>query len=233
MKWLAIAFGLIFFFALLSNTECANPALTIVGEGVVTVPADAVTIYVSVESSNDNMTQAQAQVQESMNNVVTALNAAGIKDEDMLPGQSSSVRSVQYNSRLGMPSNNTTVWKNSSYGATSLEKSIIVRLKTIDISEINLMLETAKSAGASAYVAGYGLLDSTKAEAEARQKAVANAKENAEGMATSAGVSLGKVLEISDYQYPELGFGGSYDESGQPGTIDVTSYVVVTYEIVS
>jgi len=190
MKWLAIALGLIFFFALLSNIEGANPALTIVGEGVVTVPADTVSIYVSVESSDENMTQAQAEVQEKMNNVVTAMKAAGVKDAEILPGQSSSVSSVQYKSRIGMPSNNTTIWKNSSYDATSLEKSIIVRLKTADMSEINPMLETAKSAGASAYVAGYGLLDGTKAEAEARQKAVANAKENAEEMATAAGVSL-------------------------------------------
>jgi uncharacterized protein len=233
MKWITIVFGLVFLLILLSNTNGANPALTIVGEGVVTVPADAVTIYVSVESSNDNLTKAQAEIQENMNNVVAALKATGIKDEEILPGQSNSLRSVQYSSRLGTPSNNTTVWKNSSYGSTSLDKSIIVRLKTTDMSKINQMIETAKDAGANAYVAGYNLLDVSKAEAEARQKAVANAKENAEGMATAAGARLGKVLEISEYPYPNLGYGESYDESGQPGMIDVTSYVVVTYEIVS
>jgi uncharacterized protein YggE len=81
-------------------------------------------------------------------------------------------------------------------------------------------------------VAGYGLSDNSKAVAEARQKAVANAKENAQGMASAAGARLGKVLDISEYGYPDVRVKES-SFSGQPGIVEVTSYVVVTYEIVS
>ena len=144
---------------------------------------------------------------KKMNNAIDALKSAGVKDEEILPGQSSGVTSIQSRSKVCRSVNNTTVCENITNQASSLERSTVVRLKTTEEAKINSVLNAAKSAGANAYVAGYGLDDTNKAMTEARQKAVANAKENAEGIAISAGVSLGKVLEISEYAYPVI-FGG-------------------------
>jgi uncharacterized protein YggE len=58
---------------------------------------------------------------------------------------------------------------------------------------------------------------------------VANAKENAAGMAAAEGLRLGKVLDISDYGYP-LALNDYYGSSAKLGMVDVTSYVIVTYE---
>jgi len=196
----------------------------------VTVPADTATISVSVESINDNTTMAQSEVQEKMNNAIDALKSAGVKDEEILPGQSSGIESFQFSGKVCRPVNNTTVCENRTEQASSLHRSTVIRLKTTEESKINNVLNAAKSAGADAYVAGYGLDDTKKAVTEARQKAVANARENAEGIAKAVGARLGKVLDISDYAYPVI-FG---DPSlGQKGMVDVTSYVVVTYEIVA
>jgi len=232
MKWLVTLFGILITASLPVMAVGTNPTLIIVGEGegTVTVPADTATISVFVESGNENMTEARAAVQEKMGLVIDALKAAGVKDEEILPGQSSSVRSISLDSHVGMPSNNTTAWQNSSYRATSLEKSAIVRLKSIDESRINRVLDAARSAGAEAHVAGYGLSDAGKAATQARQKAVANAKENAAGMAAAEGVRLGKVLDISDYGYP-LDLNDYIGSSTQPGMVDVTSRVIVTYEL--
>jgi uncharacterized protein len=227
MKWLVIIFGIMIAAILPAMAVGTNPTLPIVGEGegTVTVPADTVTISVSVESGNENITEAQAAVQEKMGLVIAALKAAGVKDEEILPGQSSSVRSISLDSHVGIPSNNTTAWQNSSYRATSLKKSAIVGLKSTDESRIKRVLDAARSAGAQADVEGYGLSDASKAAAQARQKAVANAKENVAGMAAQEGVRLGKLLDISDY-YPVA----LISSSEQPGMVDVTSYVIVTYE---
>lgn len=230
MKWLVMIFGIVITAVLPALAVGMNPTLTIVGEGTVSVPADTATISVSVESNLENITEAQASVQEKMGRAIDALKAAGVKDEEILPGQSSSVRSVSLDSHVGMPSNNTTAWQNSSYRETSLEKSAIVRLKSTDASSIKRVLDAAISAGAQAYVAGYGLSDASKAASEARQKAVANAKENATGMAAAEGMRLGKVLEISDYGYP-VALNDYYGSSAQIGMVDVTSYVIVTYEL--
>jgi uncharacterized protein YggE len=227
MKWLVLIFGIMITAAL--PAVGTNPTLTIVGEGTVTVPADTAIVSVSVESNINNMTAAQAAVQEKMGRVIDALKAAGVNDEEILPGQSSGVTSFQSTSKVCKKVNNSTVCENNTAQASSLERSLIVRLKSTDSSRINQVLEAARSAGAQADVAGYGLSDAGKATAEARQRAVANAKENAAGLAASEGVRLGKMLDISDYGYP-LALNDYYGSSTQPGMVDVTSYVIVTYE---
>lgn len=232
MKWLAIIFGAIFLVAATAQADSGNPMLTIAGQGTATAQADTVTISVSVTSNNNNMTQAQAEVAESMGKALDALKAAGVKDDEIMPGQSSGVTSFQSTSKVCRKINNTTICDNDSFGASSLEKSAVIRMKTTDKSRIDSVVNAAKSAGADAYVAGYGLSDNSKAVAEARQKAVANAKENAQGMASAAGARLGKVLDISEYGYPDVRVKES-SFSGQPGIVEVTSYVIVTYEIVS
>ena len=206
-----------------------NPTLTIVGEGTVSVPADTATLSVSVESGNENMTQAQAAVQGKMGQVINALKAAGVKDDEILPGQSSGVASFQSTSRICKRVNNSTVCENNTQKASSLKRSTVIRLKSADEARINRVLNAARSAGAQAEVEGYGLSDASKAKAQARQKAVANAKENAAGMAAAEGVRLGKVLDISDYGYP-FDFSDFIGSSAQPGMVDVTSHVIVTYE---
>jgi uncharacterized protein len=232
LKWLAIILGTIFVIAAAAQADSGNPTLTIEGMGTATAPADTVRISVSVTSTNNNMTQAQAEVQEKMSKAIDALKAAGVKDDEIMPGQSSGVTSYQSTSKVCKVINNTTVCENNSYGASSLEKSAVVRMKTTDQSRIDSVVNAAKSAGANAYMAGYGLSDTSKAVTEARQKAVANAKENAQGMASAAGAHLGKVLDISEYGYPDVSMGTSAF-SGQPGMVEVTSNVIVTYEIVS
>jgi uncharacterized protein YggE len=229
MKWLVIIFGIMITALLPAMAVGMNSTLTIVGEGTVTVPADTATISVSVESSIGNMTEAQAAVQEKMGKVIDALKAAGVKDEEILPGQSSGVSSFQSTSKVCKRVNNSTVCENNTEQASSLERSTVIRLKSTDEIRINRVLDAARSAGAQANVAGYGLSDASKAASEARQKAVANAKENAAEMAAAEGVRLGKVLDISDYGYP-VALNDYYGGSAQPGTVEVTSYVIVTYE---
>jgi uncharacterized protein YggE len=225
MKWLVILFGIMITAALPALALGTNPTLTIVGEGTVTVPADTVTVSISVESNVNNMTQAQAAVQEKMGKVIDALKAAGVKDEEIMPGQASGVSSIQSTSKVCKRVNNSTVCENNTAQASSLERSLIVRLKSTDQSRVKQVLEAARSAGAQADVAGYA----GKAAAAARQKAVANAKENAAGMAAAEGLRLGKVLDISDYGYP-LALNDYYGSSAKLGMVDVTSYVIVTYE---
>jgi len=232
MKWLAIFASLIVLCAFTAHADSGNPTLTVAGKGSTTVPADTTSISVSVESNNDNMTLASAEVKESMSRVIEALKAAGVTDDEILPGQSSGITSYQSTSKVCTNVNNTTVCENQTYGASALERSVVIRVKTTEQSKINEILSAAKSAGADAYVAGYGLGDVSAAVADARQKAVANAKENAMGMASAAGARLGKVLDISEYGYPDISRARSYT-SDQVGMVDVTSYVIVTYEIVS
>jgi uncharacterized protein len=222
--WLGIMI-LVLFPACAAGQE--NPSLTVMGEGTVTVPADAVTIIVAVEGENENLTLAEERAQDMQNNLIDALKAAGLKPNEITPGQGSGISSFSSTSKVCKTINNNTTCDYESQDSKKVGKSVLIRLETTDQSRIDAALNAARSAGATAEVSGYDLKDKNKAAAQARKKAVENAKENALGMASAAGARLGEVLDISDYAYPII------SAADQPGTVDVTSYVVATYEIAS
>lgn len=229
MKWLAVIFCILIS-APMAIAQGAEHTITMFGEGMETIPADTAIVSISVDSGNENMTEAQSEVQTKMNHLLDLLKKAGVRDEDIMPGQSSGISSFQSSSNVRKTVNNATVWENSTQKATSLKRSTVIRLKTTDESRINQVLDAARSAGADAYVAAYSLSDSSKAVAEARKKAVANARENAAEVATETGGRLGKTLDISDYGYPGAAMANPYSRNSEMRMVDVISYVVVTYE---
>jgi len=233
MKSLVVILGMILCAGLLPGSSGQdNPGLTVIGEGTVTVPADTVNIAVSAQSRNSNQTLAEEEAQETLDRTVEALLAAGVRRDQILSGQSSGRSSFQSQSRVCRTVNNTTVCDNASYDVTTLEKGAIVRLQTTDQARIDEVLKAARSQGAEASVIGYGISDLTSASAEARKAAVENARMNAQSMAAAAGGRLGRVLDISDYTYPDISSASAFGyESSRPGMADVTAIVMVTYEL--
>ena len=228
MKRLAIWLGIMILAALSSFAAGqGNPTLTVMGEGTLTAPADTVTIIATVESDNENLTLAEESAQEMQNKTIEALKEAGLKQSEITPSQGSGISSFSSSSRVCRTVNNNTTCDYQSVDSKKVSKSLLIRLETLDENSINAALNAARSAGAMAEVSGYSLNDANQSVAEARKKAVENAKENAQGMASAAGARLGKVLDISEYAYPNI------SAADQPGMVDVTSYVVVTYEILA
>lgn len=230
MKWSVIALAIMIAVCILMPAAGMNPTLSAMGEGVVSAPADRATILVSVGSGTGNMSQDETAVVEKMAEVIQALKAAGIKDEEIMPSQSSGVSSFSSTSRVCQRINNSTVCDNSSLQASALERSAIIKLNGTDETRINEVLDAAQRAGAEAYVAGYSLSDSEAAKSRAREKAVANARENAAAMASAEGLRIGKVLDIADYGIPEAMYEGPFG-SAENSMVEVTSYVMVTYEL--
>lgn len=230
MKWSVILLSIMIWTALFSAAQAETYTLTVEGEGTQTVPADIVTISVSVASSNENMTVAQSEVGEEMDRVIAALKKAGIKDEEIVPGQGSGISSFQSSSKVCKTVNNTTVCENTTQSASTLQRSALIRLQAKDESRMNKALDAARSEGANAIVMGYSLKDSSSALTEAQKKALANARDNAEALAAEAGGSLGKALDI--FTYPNLGIDYSFADSGDGRMIDISSRVIVTYEFI-
>ena len=223
VRLLAILCGII----VLAVSACIaqNPTVSANGEGTVTVPADVTIITVSTESNNQNTTLAAADAQSKLNNAEDAIVAAGVNKQDIFSGQAASTQSFQYSGKVCRLVNNTTVCDVTSTAANSVVRSFSVRINTTEQGRINDVINAAKSTGASASVTGYSLSNPKDAIAEAKKDAVQNAKENAEAEASAAGGSIGKVLDISDYgAYPSMSM-------AQTGMVDVTSYVIVTYQM--
>lgn len=230
MKWSVILLSIMILAALFSAAQAETYTLTVEGEGTETVPADIVTISVSVASSEKNMTVAQSEVEREMDRVISALKKAGIRDEEIVPGQGSGISSFQSSSKVCKTVNNTTVCENTTQSASTLQRSALIRLQAKDESRINKALDAARSEGANAIVMGYSLKDSSSALTEAQKKALANARDNAETLAAEAGGSLGKALDI--FTYPNLGIDYSFADSGDGRMIDISSRVIVTYEFI-
>ena len=233
MKRLAILLGLALLTVLVvSAAGQRTQGVHAFGEGTATVPADIVIISVGVQSNNTNASQAAAENALLLNKTIDALTRAGVQKDEIMPGQSSGISSSHFESNVCRLVNNTTVCKNTSNALSLLTSSILIRLKTTDQDKVNRVLEAAKSQGATASIMGYSISDKSQAVAEARKKAIDNARSNAEDQASAAGVKLGKAIDISEYGYPDISFNEPFGSSATSrGTVSVTSYVAVTYEI--
>jgi uncharacterized protein YggE len=233
MMRLAILLGLALLTVLtVSASGQGTQGIRVFGEGTATVPADTVIISAGVQNNDANATQAAAGNAKVLNKTIDALTAAGVKKDEIVPGQSSGIASSHVESINCKTVNNTTVCENVSNASSLLTSSILIRLKTTDQSRVNSVLETAKSQGAMASIMGYSISDKGPALAEARKKAIDNARSNAEDMASAAGVKLGKAIDISDYGYPDISLNEPFGSlATSRGTVSVTSYVAVTYEI--
>jgi uncharacterized protein YggE len=225
MKRLAMFIGVMMLAIAGSNAVEGNPTITVISAGSVSVPADTVGIAVTAESSNRNITLAAEEVEAELSGALDALKEAGVKEEEIFAGQSSSFSSGQSLSSVCRTVNNTTTCEEVSSNATSLvRRSVLLQLRATDEARINEVLSAARSSGASASVSGYGLSDPSAAAGQAFRQAVQNARDKAE----ASGAKLGKELDIYEYAPPSIS--ESTSPTGQK-VVEVTAYVIVTYEI--
>ena len=113
-----------------------------------------------------------------------------------------------------------------------------------DFDKVNDVLVQATTAGANTTGGiSFEVNEETKSKKlqEAREEAVAKAKEKAEGLARAAGISLGKIINVSEsqgneirpmYATKDIAVGGSPTPADiQPGETEISVIVSLYYEI--
>jgi uncharacterized protein len=258
-RLLVLLLGLIILAAASTSVAAQDSGtLRVVGAATVTVPADTVIIDVTAQSSNNNTTIAAAQAEDRLNKAADALVASGVKKEEIISGRSKGIAS--YISRTCREANNTTICSDVITRVATVQMEI--HLKTRDQGKIDKVLNVSKANKVGAEITGYALSDTSAALSEARKKAVDDARSNAQDYSSALGLKLGKVVQISEQSRPEIGmampFGtdhpflmaprmrgrgpfwmdsiwdmGYGSDFFQSGMMDVTDYVVVTYEVSS
>ena len=202
--------------------------LKTVGNGSVPLPPDAASVVVGVEITAESLSDAQAEATSTMEAILAAIAARGIADEDVQTA-SYNVSPVQdYDPQTGMPK-----------GVTGFQVSNMVNVKVSNVDELGTLLDDVVGAGANAI---YGVTffnnDPDAAATQARGLAVDDAKAKAQELADAAGLTLGRILAISE------GFasvGPIYDAKGggraggetpiAPGTNAITASVEVLFEL--
>ncbi|HEY7034967.1 MAG TPA: SIMPL domain-containing protein [Thermomicrobiales bacterium] len=205
-----------------------SPAVvTVLGEGSVTVKPDIATVTVGVQVTKPTLPEAQNEATKEMTRVLKAIAKDGIKDDDVQTAYYS-VNVLQNYDNSGNPTE-----------VTGYQVSNQVNVTVRDLDKVGPLLEDVVAAGAnSIYGITFGLADPSAAQSQARAAAVADAKTRAEELAQAAGLSLGRVLAISEgvaQPVPYVASQGAGGKAGapiQPGSTQVTVDVQVTYELV-
>jgi len=215
-----------------SSATPPNRTITVVGLGKASGTPDVAYVTVGVETRDASVQVAVDDNAEIMNDVLDALKALGIADQDLQTSNYS-----VYTEREPTP---RTVEEEEAEGALVYQVRNQVSVKVRDLDLLEDVLDEAVSAGAnSIYGIQFGVDDPSELQAEARADAVSDAKARAESLAELNDVAVGDVLQISEVitGSPVLYERAAYavpQAAGAPievGELEVQMSVQVTYAI--
>lgn len=202
--------------------------ITVVGEGKVTIKPDMAQATIGVEVIRPTVKEASAEAFQVMSNVLNALRQQGIAERDMQTSGFSVWQERPYNpdGTQGPP----------VYHVTN-QLNVTIR----NLENLGAALDAAMNAGANnIYGVTFGLSDTAQAEAEARRKAVENARAKAEDLARLTNLQLGEVLSVSEViggvggYYPAVQKAEGMGSGGpiMPGELEITMQLQVSYRTV-
>ncbi len=175
---------------LLAGCDSAPPAqgnarqVTVVGSGKVQGTPDTVTADVGIEVVAPDVTTAMKQVNERQKAVIDALSGRGFGAEDI------STTTVNVQPQLG---ENATV---TGYRATN---DIAVTMRELDAAPdaLAIVINVGGNAARINSVT-YSIQDDSQLVSDARARAFEDARNRAQQYADLSGLSLGKILSISE-----------------------------------
>ncbi len=227
---LAIAQRFGFAFPIITKTQTAPTELKVVGEGKVEVVPDTgyVTLGVRVDRRS-TAAEIQSEMNKGINDVTAAIEKLGIPKKNIKTTNYSVYPEYSY--------------EGSNPGITGYSGSASISVKTKGTELLARAIEAGTAAGANEIQnTSFGVDDPGKYRSEARAKAIDNAKQEAENIAKSLGIRLGKVVnmvESSDQggepmPYLRAEMGGGAGAGGAPdlsqGTQTITSVVTLYFE---
>ena len=207
-------------------------SISINGYGKITGSNDIAVTTIGFSNTSKDVATAQLENKKVMDKVMTDLQQIGINEKDL-----------QSNYMI-YPEYNYTQTKGTELKGYKVTNNITVKVR--ELSKLNDVLNLAGKHGANE-VSGlsFTIDDPENLKKQAREKALADAKEKAQILANRLGVKLGGVMYYSeyeatnDYYAPRYamgaeggGIGGGYaPEATAGGSKDVVMNVNVTYEI--
>ena len=208
-------------------------SISINGYGKITGRNDIAVTTIGFSNTDKEVGVAQTANKKVMDQVMADLKKIGIEDKDL-----------QSNYMI-YPEYNYTQDKGSVLKGYKVTNNITVKIR--DLSKVNEVLNLAGKYGANEVNGlNFTIDDPENLKTQAREKALADAKEKAQILAEKLGLKLGGVMYYSEYEasndayYAKSfmgaeggGIGGGYaPETTAGGSKDVIMNVNVTYEIV-
>jgi uncharacterized protein YggE len=215
-----------------STTQTKGEPFVVQGTGKENVAPDIAKIDLGIQESGTDLKTVQNSVNTKSQNLVAQIKKLGIADKD--------IKTISY---YVYPQYDYTTPTQSITGyQVSTEYEVTVR----DFTKINDLLASATSFGANT-IGGvnFDLSDDLKNKTlqDARDQAVAEAKTKAEGLSKAAGITLGKIINVSEetpsnirpLMLPASGGGVTDKTVTQPavqsGTTEIDVTVSLSYEV--
>ena len=210
----------------------ASHSLSVSGNGTVPLTPDIAYINIGVHTENPDLPTAVNDNNAQTRGLIDALKNAGVAVEDIQTSNFNVYTNNQgYDKLTGQP---------IAGKVYVVDNTVFVTAR--DLSKLGSLLSVGVNSGAN-YMNGitFDVADKSKAMAEARQKALADANSLAAELAKNAGVKLGGIQSINyttNNPIPLYGMGGGGAASNavtnvpiQPGKIQVSVTVDVSYEL--
>lgn len=201
------------------------------GTGSATAVPNIAKVSVAIQESASSLSEVEKSVNTKSKTLVDAVKKAGVEDKD--------IKTTSYNISP------TYDYRTNPSRITGYSASVSYQVTIRNVDKANDVLAAATGAGAN-NVGGinFDVDDNAKNKAlnEARAEAVKNARQTAEGLAKAAGVTLGKILNITESQGTApvplpmrgAGLGAGPSETKvqiQPGENEFNVTISITYEI--
>lgn len=168
------------------NPQAQLPQISVNGSGLVHVVPDIAYVYIGVRSEGKTVADALKKNNQSAKDIQDALIAQKVAEKD-IQTSSFNIYPQQYNTAGQVVPTFYVV-----------ENTVYVTIRNLD--SIGTILDTVASTGANSINGIYfDLANKSAAQDQARQLAIAEAKRQAEQLASLTGVKLGKLLNINVY----------------------------------
>lgn len=204
-------------------------SITVVGEGTVSIRPDVANANIGVEVMNESVQEASAMNRAVLEEVLAALAAQGIAEND-IQTSGFSVFAERYGPE-GPRSEEDVQYRVSN------NVNVTIR----DLDTVGEVLDAAIAAGANnIYGVEFALDDMSDAQSQAREQAIENAAEKAAEIAEFSGVSLGPIVSLSEVigaaggfytgiESRAMGLGGGAPIS--PGELEVVYRIQAVYSM--
>ncbi len=230
--------------AYIGSGVSATNTISVSGEGEVFAVPDTATFSVTIQERAKDVATAQTAATKKNNDVIAYLKEAGVDEKD--------IQTADYNVNPQYEYTNGVCREGYCQPGTQklvgFEVTQTLTVKVKDTDKAGELLSGVGSKGASS-VSGlsFTIDDQDQLEADARDKAIADAQTKAENLAASLGVSIVRIVGFSENEYQPYyayGRGGvamdvavAQEAKAAPspelpvGQNKITSNVNITYEI--
>jgi uncharacterized protein YggE len=208
--------------------------ISVDGTGSVTVTPDIGTLYVDVETKGDTSEEAKTENAKISNELVDKFKLAGVADADIKTASVSVYENQVYDNNTGQ------------YDVDGWIAYQSITLTIRDTERAELLLDLATEGGATrTYGPNFHVDDSAPYLAQAREKAVEDAKAKAQVIADALDLKVGKVIAYYEYEAgkgypyemstnyaPDAAMGGEIKTMElEEGSQEIMMNVTITYEL--